>query len=328
MITLEDYKEKLERLKEELILFDLNRVDEEYPLLNSAFHKLYQSGVLDITHLEKAEQDKYKLALFTMLSEVSGALSFLTVQTLAAYNIMNKYAYAKREHYFGKKCGIAINHLRAPRRVVEATKVEGGYSLNGTLTWASGYYIFDTLLIGFHHEDNEYEAMVAFEDQEGMLIGDTDTTFVGYGLNTVHIELRNFFISDEDVVSINPIGNYTRNKSVSKTVHFCIYGLGVGAISYAHDESFKVDATQKLERIKTHFMDINDPDELDRLRVELFVLVQDIVTTAMILIGGRSILNTEILQRIYRELMMFNANGLNSTLKELFKERFLKEEIV
>ncbi|MEA2027475.1 MAG: hypothetical protein U9N49_00670 [Campylobacterota bacterium] len=327
MLTIDDYREKLDRLKEELVLFDLNRADEEYAVLSSAFNTLYHSGILEITHLEKVEQGRYKLELFTMLSEVSGALSFLVIQILAAYNIMNKYEYAKREHYFAKKCGIAINHLRAPRRVVEASKVDGGYSLNGTLTWASGYQIFDTLLVGFHYEDREYEAMVAFEAQEGMEIGETDSTFVGYGLNTVHIELRDFFVKDEEIVSTNPIGNYTRNKSVSKTVHFCIYGLGVGAIANAHDECFKDDATQKLERIKTQFMDSSDPDELDKLRVELFVLVQDIVTTAMILIGGRSILNTEILQRIYRELIMFNANGLNSTLKELFKDRFLKEEI-
>jgi hypothetical protein len=327
MLTIDEYKEKLERLKEELILFDLNRVDKEYALLNRTFNTLYASGVLGITHLVKEEQDRYKLALFTMLSEVSGALSFLVIQILAAHNIMNRYSYAKKEHYMSKKCGIAINHLRAPRRVVEAIKVKDGYRLNGRLTWASGFQIFDTLLIGFHFQSNEYEAMAAFKTQEGMEIGECDSTFVGYGLNTVHIELRDFFIPDEDIVSINPIGNYTRNKSISKTVHFCIYGLGVGAIANAHDESFKEDATQKLERIKTQFMDSNTPDELDALRVELFILVQDIVTTAMILIGGRSILNTEILQRIYRELMMFNANGLNSTLKELFKERFLKETI-
>lgn len=327
MLTINDYEEKLERLKEKLILFDFHRADEEYAVLSSAFNTLYHSGVLDITHLEKPEQDRYKLALFTMLSEVSGALSFLVIQILAAHNIMNKYHYAKKEHYMSKKCGIAINHLRAPRKVVEASKVEGGYSLNGTLTWASGFHIFDTLLIGFHFEGNEYEAMAAFEEQRGMSIGETDSTFVGYGLNTVHIELQDFFIPDEDMVSNNPIGNYTRNKSVSKTVHFCIYGLGVGAIANAHDESLKEDATQKLERIKTQFMDCHTPDQLDALRVELFILVQDIVTTAMILIGGRFILNTEILQRIYRELMMFSANGLNSTLKELFKERFLREDI-
>jgi len=327
MMTIEKYREKLEGLKAELILFDLHRADEEYGVLNATFDTLYRSEVLNITHLEKEQQDKYKLALFTTLSEVSGALSFLVIQILAAYNIMNKYAYHKKEYYFGKKCGIAINHLRVPRRVVEASKVDQGYSLNGTLTWASGYQIFDTLLIGFHFDNNEYEAMASFEAQVGMEIGTSDTTFVGYGLNTVHIELKNFFIKEEDIVSINEIGNYTRNKSISKTVHFCIYGLGVGAISYAQDERFKENATQKLERIKNKFMDSSDPDELDCIRVELFVLVQEIVTTAMILIGGRSILNTEMLQRIYRELIMFNSNGLNTTLKELFKTRFIEKEL-
>jgi len=38
----------------------------------------------------------------------------------------------------------------------------------------------------------------------------------------------------------------------------------------------------------------------------------------MILNGGKSILSNENLQRYYRELIMFNSNGLNQNIKELF----------
>ena len=70
-------------------------------------------------------------------------------------------------------------------------------------------------------------------------------------------------------------------------------------------------------------MNTTDGETMDRLRIELFNLVQQIVTTGMILHGGKSILATKALQRHYRELIMFNSNGLNDTIKGLFKASFL-----
>jgi len=43
----------------------------------------------------------------------------------------------------------------------------------------------------------------------------------------------------------------------------------------------------------------------------------------MIVKGGKSILKTQTLQRYYRELIMFNANGLNQHIKELFLDDFI-----
>jgi hypothetical protein len=44
----------------------------------------------------------------------------------------------------------------------------------------------------------------------------------------------------------------------------------------------------------------------------------------MIVDGGKSILKSKTLQRYYRELVMFNANGLNDKLKNLFLEDYFK----
>jgi hypothetical protein len=141
---------------------------------------------------------------------------------------------------------------------------------------------------------------------------------------TVNIELNNFFVKEEDVVSSQVMGNYTKKKSVSKTVHFALYGLGIGAIEMLQDMEVKDSASLQLERIKEQFLATSNGEEMDKLRIELFTLVQNIVTTGMILYGGKSILIEEQMQRYYRELIMFNSNGLNSTIKGLFKEEFLK----
>jgi len=325
MKDLTTYKNTLANVLKELNGFDLDKLDYDYLELKKAFDITYSFDIYNLSHIEKDKLDKYKYELFKTLSLVSGNLSFLAIQILAANAIMQTNNFHNKEKYFKKKCGIAINHLRMPKTMVSACKIDGGYKLNGTLTWASGYKIFDTLLIGFHCDNLEYEVMANFTNQDGFQIGEAPKTFVGSGLNTVNIELNNFFVLDENIVSSKPIGNYTKAKAVSKTIHLCLYSLGNSALLSTSDKEFKENAAEKLNNLKEIFLNSNEPDEMDILRVKLFELVQNIITTAMVLNGGKSILNSENLQRFYREIMMFNANGLNSDLKALAKSNFLKK---
>jgi hypothetical protein len=321
-MNLENYQTELNILDKSLETFDGNIADNNYQELKAMFHRVYQSGLLQITHLEKKLQDQLKLELFITLTRHSGTLAFLVIQILASNNIMAKNNFPRHRFYEEKFCGIAVNHLRAPKTYVSAIKVDGGYELSGKLTWASGYKIFDYLCIGFHFENKEYETMAGFTPQEGFFIQNTDDTFVGFGLNTVNIELKNFFVKDEDIVSSNKKGNYTKNKSASKTVHFCLYGLGELVIKEIQDIELQSITKTRLESFKVAITNETDPDKLDLLRVELFSFVQSSITTTMIQIGGRSILADQTLQRAYRELMMFNSNGLNNTLKSLFKKYY------
>jgi hypothetical protein len=319
----ETYKKQINSAIEELKMLELYRLDSDHELLKEAFDILYKKEIFTLYNVDKSLHNKYKFILFSMLTKYSGSLAFLSIQILASHAIMAGNNFAKREEYFAKKCGIAINHLRAPVTVVSATQCEGGYKLKGQLTWASGYEIFDTLLIGFHHDGREYEAMAGFKSSENFKVGDVATSFVGNSMATVNIELNDFFVPYEDVVSSQIMGNYTKNKSISKTVHFALYGVGLGAVEYLQDVEVKASAKAQLESIKEQFLNTNSGEVMDKLRIELFTLIQSLITTGMVLYGGKSILIEETMQRYYRELIMFNSNGLNSTIKGLFKENFL-----
>lgn len=319
-----DYNKKLKNAIKEIEKLDSDKLDTKVNTLKKAFDISYDNELLALYNYEKEQQEELKLKLFSSLTQYSGSLSFLAIQILAANSIMNKNNFKKRKKYFNKKCGIAINHLRAKDTKVIARKCQGGYKLNGVLTWASGYKIFDTLLIGFHYECHEYEVLTKFEQSEGFRIIDTPKTFVGQSLNTVNIELDNFFVEDKNIVSSNKIGNYTKNKSLSKTIHFSLYGLGKGVLNHIDDIELKNISKERLEEQKKAFLESNNGTQLDKLRVELFNLIQKMITTTMIYNGGKSILRTRQLQRYYRELIMFNSNGLNSNIKDLFIEEYLK----
>lgn len=318
------YTKQLKETVSELKKLPLYKMDKERMVLKKGFDLSYKNGLFSLYKFKQPSQEKLKLKLFAKLTPISGSLSFLGIQTLAANAIMNKNKFVKKEFYFKKKCGIAINHLRAPITHVNAKKVKGGYLLNGKLTWASGYKIFDTLLIGFHYKNQEFEVMAPFKITKGFKILSRPDTFVGFSLSTVNITLKNFFVKDEDIVSSNIIGNYNKNKSLSKTIHYTIYGLGKGAINQIKNKEFKKEANSLLKAKKKAFVASKVGQELDILRVELFDLVQDIITTAMVLNGGKSILNDSNLQRYYQELIMFNANGLNKNVKNICLKEFMK----
>ncbi|WP_044415752.1 hypothetical protein [Halarcobacter anaerophilus] len=318
------YIKNLKKVSEKLEKLPLNQVDEDVELLKKSFDIAYKKDCFRLYDYDKEIQDKLKLKLFSKFTKYSASLTFLGIQILAANTIMSKNNFKRKEFYFDKKCGIAINHLRSTQTYVNAKKCKDGYKLNGILTWASGYKIFDHLLVGFHFDGNEMEVLTKFEQTKGFYIGETPRTFVGQSLNTVNIELKDYFVKEEDVVSSNPIGNYSKNKSLSKTVHYAFYGLGLGALEHINNETLKNDSKKKLKMIKKEFLNSTDPDELDKIRVRLFNLLQKIITLSMIVDGGKSILKSKTLQRYYRELVMFNANGLNDKLKNLFLEDYFK----
>lgn len=326
MNEIEIYVEKLNKTVEELNSFDGNLLDNNYEILKKAFDICYKNGIFKLYEVKSEDLDEYRLKFYEKITGVSGTLAFLAIQLFAANAIMKKNNFAKKDKYFHKKCGIAINHLRSDKTVVDAIKCDGGYKLNGKLTWCSGYKIFDTLLIGFHFDGNECEVMTPFKEQNGFNIGLADNTFVGYGLNTVNIVLDDFFVDEDEIVSFNSIGNYTKNKSVSKTVHMCLYALGYATLDKIKDESLKKDSSKKLAFIRDSFLNSKDPDEMDILRVELSSFVSNLITTAMIMNGGTSVLSSIDFQRYYKEIMMFNANGLNKKLKEMTKEKFLSSK--
>jgi hypothetical protein len=318
------YLQKLDTAVKLLATLPLHKLDSSPDLLDEAFTIAYDEGLFNLHEYGHELQNPLKLELFSALCPLSGSLAFLAVQILAGNRIMQGNGFAKADEYYKMRCGIAINHLRAPVTVVDSVKSDSGYKLTGRLTWASGYGIFDTLVVGFHHDGKEMQAVMPFVPQPGCIIGEPDTTFVGLSMNTVNIDLEGYEIPEENIICSHPIGQYTQQKSVSKTVHMALYGIGLGAVMALEDDDVITEAAKRLDVLKEAFMGTDDGERMDELRIELFNLVQQIVTTGIVLYGGKSILAEKALQRYYRELIMFNSNGLNDTIKGLFKKSFMQ----
>jgi len=319
-----NYKQRLQSTQTALNKYQLHTLDSDSLALAQAFNLCFEAGLFNLHQFDSNFQNILKLEFFTALTPCSGSLSFLGIQILAANRIMQAHNFSQLQNYERKRCGIIINHLRASSCVISSIKSEKGYKIKGSLTWASGYKIFDYLVLGFHFEGKELQAIMPFNVQDGISISEPDETFVAMSMNTVHIGLDDYEVLEKDIISTHDIGFYTKQKSISKTIHFALYALGKGAIEVIKDEAFKEEANIRLQAQKQAFMSSNDGEEMDKIRITLFDLVQAIITTGMTLYGGRSILAAQTLQRYYRELILFNSNGLNQELKEGFKSSFLQ----
>lgn len=301
----------------------LHQLDHDADALADAFDLCYRAGLFAFYRYDTALHEAMKFTLFSHLTPRSGSLAFLGIQILAANKIMHANDFDLKAAYFASRCGIAINHLRAPKTVVKATRDGSFYRLSGKLTWASGYGIFDTLIAGFHCEGEELQAVVPFEAQSGFSIGAPMETFVGNAMRTVDIVLDAYTVPAAHIVAVHPLGTYTQNKSVSRTVHYALYGIGLGAVNAMTKHDMRDAAARKLTQLQEAFLSTTDGETLDRLRNDLFAVVQHVITAGMVQEGGKSVLMDRTLQRYCREIIMFNANGLNAALKARHRDMFL-----
>ena len=317
-----NYSDILEKTKKSLEQFDANQADLDSTELAQMYSVVFKSGLLEITHLPKLKQEELKQQLFFMLCQISGSLAFLVVQNLAAFTIMDNNNFLKRDNYKQYSCGIAINHLRSPKDEVEAKRVDGGYVVSGELRWVSGDTIFEKLIVGFCFCGSEMEAIVDFKNSDSFKIDKAELTVAGYAMMTQTISLKEYFVPNDTIISSHPRGNYTKAKSASKTVHFCLYALAWRASTELEDLQLKKSIQNRLDELKSSFMNSHDGYTLDNLRIELFSYALDVAKLALTLSGGRALLLSSPIQRVYREILMFNANGLNKNLKDLFLKKF------
>lgn len=324
MDTIQRYNTRIENAKAQLQKFDACKVDEDPKLLKECFDILFKNDLITLYSVESDVKEHVKFNLFSQVSAYSGALAFLQVQNQAAFNRMEKHNFSQKEHYFDHTCGVAVNHLRSKEIQVEGVKCTEGYSLNGILTWASGFEIFEYILVGFVWDNQEVVALCDFKMQEGFNIQlPPAQTFVANSLNTVNITLTDFIVKDENVIYTMPRGHFTKDKSASITVHAAFYGLGRRAGELMEDQTLKDITEVMLDDSRNVILNTHDGAVLDKERIILFEKVQRIITTAMIQHGGKSNLSSSEYQRLYRELMLFNANGLNHAIKGLFRKEFI-----
>lgn len=238
-INLENILQKLTTfLEKEVKPYEL-KIDQDSNKLQEVFRKFAQEEFFKI-RVPKGKGG-YDLALPEYLvfketmAKYSTALTFLQTQMQTSVELVlsSKINELLKKTYLSKMAtgqetiGMALSQLANHKNpAFIGKKVKGGYLIEkGMIHFATGWNIFDKLVIGFvaKNDKGEMEEITAivpfknFSKNNGELIYSEPMKLnIATSTNTVSLTLEHWFISDADVITVNPLQTFY-NRSVNYT---------------------------------------------------------------------------------------------------------------
>lgn len=290
-------------------------------LLKKKFYRLIlpkEEGGIGISAQEKVQLEK-KMGMY------GGALSFLQAQLwipirlldssgnktlkLRVFNEINKNKMAIGNSLYQLKPG--------SKAYPTAIAVENGFLVNGTLSFASGWGLFDYIVVGIVDETANVEVLglIPFTQKtllDGIKIQEVLDTAIMQGVGTVSLEFTNYFLSDDVILHV-----YPRNE-LYKGVKFSppyAYTLGI-AHSALNLVDFSKTSSEKIKMTQKYFLDqiahwelritelpvaFNGPS----LMIEILKFSWECLQFVAILLGGACSLKQHTFQRLLQEMLIW-----------------------
>lgn len=181
------------------------------------------------------------------ITRLSGALCFLLMQYYTATSfIANSQNHKLKEELLRNNsnrnylCGISHAHLRN----IESPPVVGvdngdKYTINGILSYVTGYKIFNKLLLGFVSGNKKVFALIPFEESKSFsILGKLDLVAVN-STNTVTCQLINYQIDKSMIVAeelIDSLAN--RGSRTGKNIIGPHIGLALAVLDLITDHKY------------------------------------------------------------------------------------------
>ncbi len=332
-----------------------NEIDLNSDSLKSALEGLGKLGLLAVQIPEAlgglGVNDPWQ-SFTELLAKYSGALAFLQIQHRSAANILLESTnsalqseYLPRMNKGEILIAIGFSQLRHQGKVaVKAVPVDGGYYLDGIVPWLTGWGLFHKFIVGAYLPDGQaIFGLVPFTQttqnsggilnfSEPMLLAAMTST------NTVTATFNNWFLSQEEVVTIQPIGWIHQNdqrkvlQSTALTLGCILASINIleitatqkslsfidGAVQSFKDEYIRCKQAIRQAQKNTN-MKLTDQLELRAWTIELAVRCAHAAVTVS---SGAALSQSHAAQRIYREALVFTVTGqtkevMSATLAKL-----------
>ncbi len=288
------------------------------------------------------------------VARYSGSLAFLQTQHQSAASMI-----AKGDNELLKKAtlpkmgngerliGIGFSQLRRPGLpVLRAEEQDGGYALNGSVPWVTGYGLFGEFLIGASLEDGRAVFGVVPFDQTRRgpgVIAFTEPMRLAAmeSPQTVSAHLTDFFLPVEDIAFIKPAGWIQNNDMINITLQgFFALGCaraGLDQLLAAYEKKQSpfiktaYDALDKeLDDCRRRTIEVQESgdedvttDEKLKIRawaIDLAVRCSHAGVTAH---SGAANSVAHPAQRIYREALVYTVSAQTSGIMEATLERLV-----
>lgn len=227
--------------------------------------------------------------------------------------------------------GIAFSHVRRwPDRPVEASRVPGGWRLQGTAPWYSGWGINDVaVLAGVSDHGDVVFGLAPAEASARLRPGPPLDTVAVSGARTVPLHLDGLVVGDDGVLQVVPIEQWRdEDEATTANVTPAVFGVADAAVSLlaAGREDVARDAGARLRadvagvRAEAYRLldEVPAGERLDdrlAVRAEAIRLCLHAAQSAVIAGGGRSMLRTERAQLYARWALFLAVQAQTSRLR-------------
>jgi alkylation response protein AidB-like acyl-CoA dehydrogenase len=211
------------------------------------------------------------------IARYSGALAFLQTQHQGVVGMIASSQNLKlREEYLpgmgdGRKLvGVGFSQLRRPGPpIMRAEPVEGGYLLNGTVPWVTGWSFYPEFMIGAALPDGRAVfGLTPLESEPGVIVSEPMKLAAMTSAMTVSVEFTNYLLPEDRVALVREVGWIQNNDQIniaqqgSFAIGCALAGLDVLRINV---EKRKQDfAREALESLETELADLREQTEAAR----------------------------------------------------------------
>ncbi|MBO1348769.1 MAG: acyl-CoA/acyl-ACP dehydrogenase [Hormoscilla sp. GUM202] len=287
-------------------------------------------------------------AFMQLVARYSGALAFLQTQHQSAArriassdNEALKSAYLPYMSNGEVLLGVGFSQLRRPGPpLVKALPVEGGYQIDGLVPWITGFGLFQEFTIGATLPDGRaLFGLVPLRKTSNIAFSEPMELVAMTSTNTVRATFRNWFLPQQQVISIKPAGWYRENDK-KNVLHHSLFPLGCARAGLDIVENtakvknlpFIGDALISLNRELTNcdraIMAAGPQDSFDD-RLELRAWAIDLAVrcahAAVAVSSGAANYSDHPAQRVYREAMVYTVFGQTTAVMEATLARLISK---
>lgn len=277
-----------------------------------------------------------------IVARVSGALAFLQTQHQGVSGMLAGSSnralaeeYLPHMHNGTRLVGVGFSQLRRPGPpAVRATKVGGGYRIDGNVPWVTGYGFYGEFVVGAALPDGQ-AVFGLVPLSEGPTVHPTPPMRLAAmsAAGTVAVQLDGFFLSDERVIAVREAG-WISNSDAINIAQQGTFALGCAQagldVLARNAERRNLEFAQRAyERLDEELVAIraeaeywagnasmeNVPARLD-LRARMIDLMVRCAHAAVVSSSGAANSMDHPAQRIFREAMVFSVSAQTGPIME------------
>lgn len=213
--------------------------------------------------------------------------------------------------------GVAFTHLRRPGPpTVRASRVDGGWRVDGELAWLTSWGLADVFLVGAVDGAEVVWTLVPLSETNGVTAHALDLVAMR-GTSTVSVRLDDVFVPDADVVLVEPHDQWRATDAErAADVSPAVFGVTAECVRRLDDAGSLAAELDDLRARAYELQDASGPRaERVAARAQAHALALR-ASAALVAAGaGRSMLAGNAAQRLAREALFLLVQGQNAEIR-------------